>query len=87
MAKGKPSQNNGTSLLPIEIDTVMPSSSHTAGSSRAETQLADKEREIDRLRQQLKQQIHEVEKAQKHASNLGTNILICSADNSCGRNA
>ena len=84
MAKGKPSQNNGTSLLPIEIDTMMPSSSHTAGSSRAETQLADKEREIDRL---LKQQIHEVEKAQKHASNLGTNILICSADNSCGRNA
>jgi TolA-binding protein len=86
VAKGKSSQNNGTSLLSIEIDTVMPSSSHTAGSSRAETQLADKERGIERLRQQLKQQIHEVEKAQKHASNLGTNILICS-DNSCGRNA
>lgn len=85
MAKGKPSQNNGTSLLPVDIDTVIPSS-HTGGSSGAETQLADKEREIERLRQQLQQQSHEVEKAQKHASNLGTNILIYSADSSCGRN-
>jgi hypothetical protein len=65
----------------------MPPSSHTADSSRAEIQLADKEPEIERLRRQLKQQIHEVKKAPKHASNLGTNILICSADSSCGRNA